>query len=93
MQNLDPSPLLVNEFSGRSYAIVTKDRDPPSLEEALAPGSVAIVVPVETGELEAFMTCPMIKGYLEDGQVLLAVFESRRDAERFATLTQTAGHA
>ena len=93
MQHVDPAAILANDFGGSSFAVITKHRDPPSLAEALAPGSVAILVPVETGELDALMTCPVIRGYLEDGQVVLAVFESRLDAERFATLTQTAGNA
>ena len=92
MQHVDPAALLVNDFGGRSYAIITKGLDPPSLHEVLAPGSLTIVVPVEAGELDAFRTCPMVRGYLEDGRVVLEVFESRLDAERFATITQTAGH-
>ena len=71
-------------------AVVVLSNDGRSLDQALAPGNVAVLVPIHRGILIAAEATPMAQGVIDaDGAVVLA-FERAADAAEFQRLLDAA---
>lgn len=71
-------------------AVVVLSNDGRTLEQAMAPGSVAVLMPVHRGDLSAAEPTPMTQAVIDaDGAVVFA-FEAVADAHQFQRLMDAA---
>jgi hypothetical protein len=62
------------------YVVLADGRDPPTLAEALSPGSLTIIYEIRPGELDVFERDLCVRLYLAAGIVVIAACQVEVDA-------------
>ena len=73
-----------------SVATVVLSNEELTAAEAMAPGRVAVVVPVAAGNVAATFNDPRLAGYLDGGASVILRFERAADAAEFQRLRDAA---
>ena len=73
-----------------SVASVVLSNEALTAEQAMAPGRVAVVLPVPAGNVAATFNDPRLAGYLDGGASVILKFERLCDAVQFQRLRDVA---